>query len=87
MIQDLGDNLIPVIAITMTFLFFVIWVTAATIDSLYKTACNSRLKEKLVDRGASASEIDQIMIAGTTEGTGHRIPVPPVKSNTHPVSG
>ena len=89
MINELGDYLIPVVAIGCTFMFLVIWVIAETIDSLYKTACNSRLKERLIERGNSASEIDQILRAGTqTEETGFVAPVPPVKpKNSYPLSG
>ena len=89
MIQALGNDLIPVIAITLGFLFLVTWVVAATIDSLYKTKCNSRLKEKLVDRGASALEIHQIVNAGsaTEDGEGYVTPVPPVKSNSLTMTG
>jgi hypothetical protein len=90
MIHDLGDNLIPVLAIGCTFVFFVVWVILATVDSIYKTKCNLRLKQMLVERGASAMEIDQIVRAGTdSEDKGKTFvqPVPPVKSNTYPVSG
>lgn len=95
MIHDLGNNLIPVLAIGCTFLFLMFWVVMATIDSIYKTRCNMRLKEKLVERGASAMEIDQIIRAGTpidedVAATAFVQPVPPVKSNTsnaYPVSG
>lgn len=67
MIQELGDSLIPVLAISCTFLFLVIWVIAATVDSLYKTASNARLKDKLIERGLSAGEIDKIMKAGMSK--------------------
>lgn len=82
MINELGDNLIPVLAISLTFSFFAIWVIAATLDSMYKATLNARLKERLVDRGASANEIAQIITAGTDDyvqpdpGT----PKPPRKS-------
>jgi hypothetical protein len=88
MIQDLGSNLVPVLAIGCTFLFFVFWVSMATIDSIFKTKCNLRLKERLVERGASAAEIDQIIRAGSDfEETNFVQPVPPVKSNAYPTSG
>ena len=64
MIYELGDNLIPIAAITFTFLFFTLWIIAATIDSIYKTRCNAKLKERLIERGASASEITRIINAG-----------------------
>ena len=82
MIEELGDKLIPVMAISCTFMFFAIWVVAATVDSLYKTFCNSRLKERLIERGASASEIHHIVKAGTEEAedSSYVEPVPPVKS-------
>lgn len=80
MIQALGQNLIPITAITFVFMFLVIWVVMATIDSIYKTKCNARLKEKLVDRGASADEIDQIIKSGLGDSpTAYVAPVPPVK--------
>lgn len=86
MISELGDYLIPAMAIGCTFLVMVIWVIAATIDSLYKTACNSRLKERLIERGTSAYEIDQILRAGTqAEEADFVAPVPPVKTkNAYP---
>ena len=68
MIHQLGDNLIPVAAITCTFMFLGLWVIAATIDSIYKTRCNVRLKERLIERGASASEIARIINAGNESG-------------------
>lgn len=81
MIHELGDNLIPVMAIGCTFMFFAIWVIMATIDSLFKTSCNSRLKQRLIERGASASEIAQIIKAGQPEAEAdYNAPVPPVKA-------
>ena len=90
MIQELGSSLIPVLAIGCTASVFVFWITMATINSIYKTKCNQRLKERLVERGASALEIDQIIRAGTESGeeeTRFVQPVPPVKSNAYPQSG
>jgi hypothetical protein len=89
MIHDLGDNLIPVLAIGCTFLFFMVWVCLATVDSIYKTKCNLRLKQMLVERGASATEITQIIRAGTDteeDASTYVQPVPPVKSNAYPLS-
>jgi hypothetical protein len=90
MIQELGDNLIPVMAIGCTFLLFAIWVVLATIDSLFKTSCNSRLKQRLIERGASAQEIAQIIQAGQEEeeASDFTEPVPPVKAPhaSYPVS-
>lgn len=65
MVSALGDNVIPLAAIVLTFLFFAIWIVAATIDSVYKTNCNLRLKERLVAKGMSAEEISRIVNAGT----------------------
>lgn len=89
MIDALGNNVVPVLAISCTFLFLTIWVVMATIDSIYKTKCNRRIKEQLIDRGASAAEIDQIIQAGTaSESEESRFvqPVPPVKSEAYPMS-
>lgn len=85
MIQELGGNLVPVMAIACTFFFLVIWLIAATIDSIYKTTSNARLKERLIERGISASEIHQIIRAGDDSEVEFEIPpVPPVKSgNTY----
>jgi hypothetical protein len=85
MIQELGSQLVPVLAIVCTFSFLIVWLVAATMDSIYKTFCNSRLKERLVEKGLSAYEIDQIIRAGSTlteESTSEpRVaPVPPIKS-------
>ena len=90
MIHELGDNLIPVMAIGCTFMFFAIWVVLATIDSLFKTSCNTRLKRRLIERGATASEIAQIIRAGQSEldESEYTVPVPPVKAPraSYPVS-
>ena len=88
MIHELGDNLIPIMAIGCTFLAFTCWIVMATIDSVYKTRCSSKLKERLIERGHSPSEIDQYLRAGTTHDQYGRVikPVPPVKSGTYPVS-
>jgi hypothetical protein len=88
MIQAFGDNLIPAMAIGCTFLFFVIWIVMATIDSIHKTKCTTRLKEQLIQQGSSASEIDQIIRAGTSdEESPYIAPVPPVKTTAYPMSG
>ncbi|MEM7455258.1 MAG: hypothetical protein AAF456_12985 [Planctomycetota bacterium] len=86
MIQELGGDLIPVLAITCGFLIAVIWILAATIHSLVKIRGNNNLKLKLVDRGFSASEIARIVNAGDSgedpmEDLTHatRQPTPPVK--------
>ena len=90
MIHELGDNLIPVMAIGCTFLFFAIWVVLATVDSLFKTSCNTRLKPRLIERGASPSEIAQIISAGQSDvdDSDYTVPVPPVKATraNYPVS-
>ena len=83
MIQDLGSDLVPVFAIGCATVFLVIWVICATLDSLYKTSRNSKLKEQLIERGFSAHEIAQIVGAGNASGLGDYDqvrPVPPVKS-------
>ena len=82
MMHDLGGNLIPVMAIGCTFLVFVFWIFMATIDSIYKTRCTTRLKERLIERGHSPYEIDLFLKAGQTHDEwGEPIqPVPPVKS-------
>lgn len=82
MIEDLGTNLVPVLAITCLFLFLVIWVVAATLDSLYKTRCNTQLKQRMVERGASAHEIDQVLKAGNQDWEQLNATAPPVKSFT-----
>ncbi len=85
MIRELGDSLIPVLAILGSFAFLTTWVITATIDSLYKTRCNLGLKERMIDRGFSATEIDRVLRAGETtneterESFGFVAPVPPVK--------
>ena len=79
MIQQLGNDLIPLVAIVCGFLFVVIWVIAATIDSLHKTNTNAKLKQKLIDRGDSAVEIDRIMNAGANNCSECNRPVPPIK--------
>ena len=85
MIYELGDNLIPVLAIMCTFLFLVTWVLMATIDSIYKTRCMTKLKERLIERGHSPIEIDQYLKAGTPDEWGESVqPVPPVKSSAFP---
>lgn len=87
MIEELGTNLIPVLAISLTFMFFAIWVVAATIDSIYKTRCNFYLKQKLIERGASANEIREVIKAGQETYGEEVTPVPPVKAgNVMPMS-
>ena len=83
MINEIGDNLIPIVAIGCTFAAFITWIIMATIDSIYKTRCSSKLKERLIERGHSPSEIDQYLKAGVTHDHYGRViqPVPPVKSN------
>ena len=80
MIHELGDQLIPVFAIGCGLLFLVIWVVAATIDSLYKTSRNTKLKERLIDRGYSAAEIAWIVGLKPTnvKEIAENPPVPPV---------
>lgn len=96
MVGELGNNIVPVLAIACTFVFFVVWVIAATIESIHKTKCQSQLKQFLIERGASASEIEKVVNAGATDWTGaplsdgtseNRTPVPPVKSSAYPMSG
>ncbi len=79
MIDLIGGNIVPVLAISLTFLFMVIWVVAETITSVYKTRCNTRLKEQLIERKIPSSEIDRIIQAGTKENSSYVQPVPPVK--------
>ncbi len=81
MIHELGDQLLPVFAIGCGLLFLVIWVVAATIDSLYKTSRNAKLKERLIDRGYSAAEIAWIVGLKPTNinDVDENRPVPPVK--------
>ena len=88
MINELGDNLIPIMAIGCTFLVFITWIIMATIDSVYKTRCSTRLKERLIEKGHSPAEIDQYLRAGITndDGSGFVQPVPPIKSNAYPAS-
>jgi hypothetical protein len=85
-VQELGNNLIPIVAIGCTFLTFILWILLATIDSIYKTRCTSRLKERLIERGHSPGEIDQFLRAGQTHDEwGEPVqPVPPVKSTAYP---
>ena len=81
MIQELGNDFIPVFAIGCATVFLLVWVLCATVDSLYKTARNTKLKEQLVERGFSAHEISQIV--GTGSGQANidyeNRPVPPIK--------
>jgi hypothetical protein len=79
MIQQLGNDLIPVLAIVCGFSFVVIWIIAATIDSIHKTNTNAKLKQRLIDRGDSAAEIDRIMNAGESNWSETSRPVPPLK--------
>jgi hypothetical protein len=86
MIHDLGNDLIPVLAIALSFAFGMFWILCDTIDSIHKTARNSRLKELLIERGSSADEIERIVGIGSSGVEPVNRPVPPVKS-TRPVHG
>ncbi len=82
MIQELGNNVIPVFLMACTFAFFVLWVMAATIESIYKTSRTTRLKERMLEQGYSAADIARVVSATETEcdETSENRPVPPVKS-------
>ena len=86
MMQEISGNFIPVMAIGCTFLVAVFWIFMATIDSIYKTRCTTKLKERLIERGHSPGEIDQYLKAGQThDDWGNPVqPVPPVKSEAYP---
>jgi hypothetical protein len=62
MIHELGDNLIPIMAIGCTFLAFTCWIVMATIDSIYKTRCSSKLKERLPVILLKSLEVSQLFI-------------------------
>ena len=83
MIDELGNNLIPVLLFTLLFLFGTTWVVVAAVGSAFRTWLSVRLKCKLVDRGASVDEIERILAAGRGEGPAMNHcqprPVPPVK--------
>jgi hypothetical protein len=86
MIQEFGDNLIPVAAIGCTFLFLTIWVVLATIANIVSTLINGRLKVRMIDRGYSASEIERVLNAGVSadeDGSMGEVtnrPAPPIKT-------
>lgn len=88
MIHDLGNDVVPIFAIGCTLVFLVVWVVAATIDSLHKTSRNARLKERMLEQGYSAAEIVRVVGAKVTawDETSENTPVPPVKSRNghHP---
>jgi hypothetical protein len=88
MIQELGNDVVPIFAIGCTMVFLVVWVVAATIDSLHKTSRNARLKERMIEQGYSAAEIERVVEAKDTacDETSENTPVPPVKNRTglHP---
>ncbi len=85
MIGELGENLIPMMAIGCTCFFLTTWVLMATIESIFKTRCQTRLKELLIENGCSASEIEQVIQAGepVDQEPNYTVPVPPVKPNGH----
>ena len=64
MVDLIGGNLIPFSMVVLTFLLFVFWICAATVDSVYKTSCNTRLKEKLIARGDGPEDIERILDCG-----------------------
>ena len=84
MIEQLGGDLVPVLAILCGFTFVSIWVIAATVHSVVKIWMNNKLKYKLLERGYSATEIAKIINAGNAtedeeEATVASRPAPPVK--------
>ncbi len=81
MIQDLGDNLIPIIGIVAFFSCFVFWIIAETVDGMYKAKLSARLKEKLIERGDTAEQIDRIIRAEASAEFANQqlLPTTPVK--------
>ena len=83
MIQQLGDNLVPIVALVGGFLVGIGWILANTAEKISKTWMNNRLKTRLLDQGFSASEIRQIVNAGNpvngSENLPANRPAPPVK--------
>lgn len=63
-IDKLGNDLIPMVAIIGGLSFAAFWVVCATIVSLYRNWLNAKIKTNLIQRGASAEEIRQIVEAG-----------------------
>ena len=90
MIHELGDNIIPLAAIGCTFVYLMARVVASTADSMYQASCRSRLKQRLIDRGATPMEIEQVLNAGESPKallarTGNA-PAPPVKTAPYQIT-
>lgn len=84
-INELGRNVVPVFLIGCVFTFFVLWLFAATVASIHKTARINRLKERMLEQGYSAADIARVVSASEIESdaTSENRAVPPVK-NRHP---
>ena len=83
MINELGDNIIPLTAIVGGLLFATVWLIVGSMVSVYKTTINNRLKQRLVERGYSANEIEKIV--SSTPSCGYEVTStpprkPPVKT-------
>ena len=81
-----AEELIPILAIGLPFVFGVCWLGSTTVTNMFRTFCEDRIKSKLIDRGASVEEIERVMAAGNPPRSRViRQPVPPVKTaQPHP---
>lgn len=61
---SIGRDIVPVVAILGAFLVIVIKIVATAAEGIYRTRCNAMLKQDLINRGATAYEIAQIVGAG-----------------------
>ncbi len=66
MVDDLirEDILIPLVAIVCTFSWFIIATLSHAFKGVFATWRDSRLKEKMLERGFSADEIAAVLSSG-----------------------
>ena len=83
MISELGANLIPIFAIGCGASVASLWIVAATVVEVWKQRSESRLKQNMLDRGYSASEIVAVISSTSTSKPDFEVvnpPKPPVKN-------
>ena len=62
-VASISRDIVPVIAIVGAFLVFIVKIVASATENIYRARCNAMLKQDLINRGATAYEIAQIVNA------------------------
>ena len=66
MIEQLIDEdiIIPITAIVCTFLWLIIATLSSSVKGMFSIWRNTRLKERMLERGLSVDDIQRVMAAG-----------------------